>query len=244
MVTSDHPSARLLAATLAQLGLRDAVISPGSRNAPLVIAFWHHPDIRVIVAGDERSAAHVALGLACQTRRPAAVISTSGTAAINHGPAIAEAHFAGTPLISITADRPAAVRHAGHGQTAYQPGLFANHVAFEAELDEHALTEDALCDLIAAGWQASLRGPVHFNVPFAEPLYGTQPPTPNSQLQTKNSQLQTPNSQPPTPNSQLQTPNSQLPTKNSQLPNHPTRPARQPPGGGTRAPNPQPPTPN
>lgn len=170
-------SAQLLADELARHGLRDAVISPGSRNAPLVLAFWHHPDIRVIVAGDERSAAHVALGLACQTRRPAAVISTSGTAAVNHGPAIAEARFAGTPLISITADRPAAVRHAGHGQTAYQPHLFANHVLFESELDEIAHDAATLRAQIAAGWQAALRGPVHFNVPLAEPLYGlTQRP--------------------------------------------------------------------
>ena len=72
-------------------GLTDVVISPGSRNAPLVIAAAQFPEIRIITALDERAAAHIALGLALQTRRPAVVVSTSGTAAVNHGPALAEA---------------------------------------------------------------------------------------------------------------------------------------------------------
>ena len=104
--TSDHRGASVLVSTLAQLGLRDAVISPGSRNAPFIISLVSHPLIKTHVVIDERSAAHVALGIALKNGTPAAVVCTSGTAAVNHGPAIAEAFHQRLPLISITADRP------------------------------------------------------------------------------------------------------------------------------------------
>ncbi len=172
MWTSEHAAARWLAADLAAMGLRYAVVAPGSRNAPLVLAFHHHPAIELVVAVDERAAAHIALGMALRTRVPAAVISTSGTAAVNFGPALAEAFYQGVPLIALTADRPAAAIDRGHGQTVRQSHLFAAHTQYEATLDADALDESELRACIAEAWQAAARGPVHLNVPFDEPLYG------------------------------------------------------------------------
>ena len=116
MLTTDHLGASVLLKTWVACGLREVVVSPGSRNAPLVIAANAHPEIRLVTALDERSAAHMALGMALSTNRPAAVVSTSGTAAINHGPALAEAYFSGIPLLSVTADRSVASRPTGPGQ--------------------------------------------------------------------------------------------------------------------------------
>lgn len=172
MWTSDHVAARWLAEDLAAYGLRHAVVAPGSRNAPLVIAFHHHPGIEVTVAVDERSAGHIALGMALRNSAPAAVITTSGTAAVNLGPALAEAHHQGTSLIALTADRPAAAIGKGHGQTVHQAGLFAPHVRFQAQLDESVHGQAELRDTIRKAWQHAAHGPVHLNVPFAEPLYG------------------------------------------------------------------------
>ena len=177
MRTSDHAAAHWLATDLAANGLRLAVVSPGSRNAPLVLAFHHHPDIELVVAVDERAAAHIALGMGLRNRIPAAILTTSGTAAVNVGPAVAEAFHQGTPLIAITADRPVASIGKGHGQTVFQSGLFSSHVQFEACLDELALSEVEMRECVARGWEAARTGPVHFNVPFEEPLYGTTTPT-------------------------------------------------------------------
>lgn len=175
MLTSEHAAARWLAADLAARGMRHAVISPGSRNAPLVLALHHHPEIAVAVAVDERAAAHMALGMALRSGTPAAVVSTSGTAAVNFGPAIAEAFHQRVPLLALTADRPAGSIGRGHGQTVFQAGLFAAHTVFSATLDATELEESALRACIADAWEAATahRGPVHLNVPFDEPLYGT-----------------------------------------------------------------------
>ena len=112
------------------------MVSPGSRNAPLVLALHHHPDIAVHVTIDERAAAHHALGLALATWTPVPVVCTSGTAALNHGPALAEAFHARIPLLSITADRPQDVVGRGHGQTLTQTGVHAAHVVHHDVLDE------------------------------------------------------------------------------------------------------------
>lgn len=172
MWTSDHVAARWIAEDLAAYGLRHAVVAPGSRNAPLVLALHHHPAIEVVVAVDERAAGHIALGLALGTRCPAAVVTTSGTAAVNLGPALAEAFHQGTPLIALTADRPAAAIGKGHGQTVAQSGLFTPHVAFQGDLDETKQSATELREQLRKAWQAARTGPVHLNVPFEEPLYG------------------------------------------------------------------------
>ena len=180
--SSSHPAAAVLASVLAEQGVRHAVVSPGSRNAPLVLALHHHPDIAVHVTIDERAAAHHALGLALATWTPVPVVCTSGTAALNHGPALAEAFHARIPLLSITADRPQDVVGRGHGQTLTQTGVHAAHVVHHDVLDESVmdvktLTQRARQALHQAleGGPGQSAGPVHLNVPFDEPLYDLAP---------------------------------------------------------------------
>ncbi|MAI23806.1 MAG: 2-succinyl-5-enolpyruvyl-6-hydroxy-3-cyclohexene-1-carboxylic-acid synthase [Crocinitomicaceae bacterium] len=180
MLTTDHLGASVLLKTWVACGLRDVVVSPGSRNAPLVIAAHAHPEVRLVTALDERSAAHMALGMALSTRRPAAVVSTSGTAAINHGPALAEAYFSSVPLLSVTADRPVAARPSGPGQFVYQTDLFAAHTVLSIEVDESTQGASDVEQRALAAWMASAKGPVHVNVPFMEPLYGEADMTPAS----------------------------------------------------------------
>ena len=174
--STDHLCASALVATLSKKGLSDVVISPGSRNAPLTIAFTEDSSIKTHIVIDERAAAHVALGLALETGNPAAVLCTSGTAAINHGPAIAEAFHQKTPLISITADRALSSLNKGHGQSIDQTELFTKFTLEDYSLngsssdekDIRAVIEKAsnIYDRVITG------GPVHINVHLQEPLYG------------------------------------------------------------------------
>lgn len=177
-MSSSHPAAAVLASVLAKQGVKHAVVSPGSRNAPLSLALHHHPDIDLHVSLDERAAAHHALGMALATWNPVVVVCTSGTAAINHGPALAEAFHARIPLISITADRSAHSIGRGHGQTVVQKDLHAPHVVHSDELDETLLTHDELAERVRVsiekariGGPGNCAGPVHLNVPLEEPLY-------------------------------------------------------------------------
>lgn len=181
-MSSSHPAAAVLASVLAEHGVRHAVVSPGSRNAPLVLALHHHPDIDVRVSIDERAAAHHALGLALATWTPVPVVCTSGTAALNHGPALAEAYHARIPLLSITADRPAGVIGRGHGQTLNQAGVHAPHTIHHDVLDESVMDVDTLAAKARHAVRQALHGgpgqsagPVHLNVPFEEPLYDLAP---------------------------------------------------------------------
>src|SRR6478735_3238646 len=114
----------VLVETLARLGLRHAVISPGSRSAPLTFAFARHRQISSVPVLDERSAGFFALGLAKQQHRPVALVCTSGTAAANFLPAVVEAHEAGVPLLVLTADRPPELRDVGAGQAIDQLKLY------------------------------------------------------------------------------------------------------------------------
>ncbi len=112
-------------------GMTDLVLAPGSRSAPLAFAAWTASEegwLRLHTRIDERSAAFTALGLARSSRRPVAVVTTSGTAVANLHPAMLEAHHAGLPLIALTADRPAAMRGTGANQTTDQVGIFSPHV--------------------------------------------------------------------------------------------------------------------
>ena len=180
--SSSHPAAAVLAAVLAEQGVRHAVVSPGSRNAPLVLALHHQPEITVHVSIDERAAAHHALGLALATWTPVPAVCTSGTAALNHGPALAEAFHARIPLMSITADRPAEVVGRGHGQSITQAGVHAAHTVHHDVLDESRMNLEELTRrarralrLALVGGPGSSAGPVHLNVPFEEPLYDLAP---------------------------------------------------------------------
>ena len=162
--------------TLARLGLRHAVVSPGSRSTPLTFAFAGHPQIEAIPVLDERSAAFFALGLARQHRCPTALVCTSGTAAANFLPAIIEAQESGVPLLVFTADRPPELRECASGQAIDQQKLYGAHVNFYHEL----AVPGAKLELLRYARQTAVHafertlfpfaGPVHLNAPFRDPL--------------------------------------------------------------------------
>lgn len=158
-------AAHRLITGLVDRGLAGVVVSPGSRNAPLMQAI-REAGLSPIVALDERAAAHHALGMALALGRPVAVCCTSGTAALNHGPALAEAHQVGLPLLSLTADRPQGAADRWESQTLEQDRLHDRHVraSFQWSDAEDGGTLEAIA-------QALETGPVHINCPFDEPLY-------------------------------------------------------------------------
>ncbi len=161
----------------AQQGLEQVIISPGSRSAPLTSAFARTPRLNSLVVPDERAAGFIALGIAQQTQKPVALVCTSGTAALNYGPAVAEAFYQRVPLLVFTADRPPEWIDQQDGQTIRQPKLYAPHVrgSFQLPVEDphpdaqwHAqriISEAIHC----AQWPVP--GPVHLNVPLREPLY-------------------------------------------------------------------------
>lgn len=166
-----------IAELCAQKNLTHAVLCPGSRCAPLTVAFTRHPKITAHTFSDERSAGFVALGMAQQSGTPAIMVCTSGTAAYNFAPAVAEACFSQTPLIIFTADRPAEWIAQHDGQTIYQQEIFGRHVKKSFQLPQEYDHPDnlwAINRILNEAINLSLeepRGPVHINAPFREPLY-------------------------------------------------------------------------
>ena len=167
-----------LAQTITQLCLakeiKHIVICPGSRNAPLTIGFSENENFEVFSIVDERSAAFFALGIAQQIKHPVAVICTSGSAVLNFYPAIAEAYYSDIPLVVISADRPVNFIDIGDGQTIMQKNVFANHILYSANLEigkNHQIYNETQIN-IALNTAIELKGPVHINAPFEEPLYG------------------------------------------------------------------------
>ena len=126
-----------------QLGIRDAVFSPGSRNTPLSISFSRHPHLRTRVVVDERSAGFIALGIAQHTQRPVVLCCTSGTALLNYGPAIAEAYYSRTPLIIMSGDRPSEWIDQWDGQTIQQQNVFQAFVKAFIQMPTSLDFEDA-----------------------------------------------------------------------------------------------------
>lgn len=179
MLTSDKKVVQLVIDQCYLHGVRHVVISPGSRNAPFSISFDEHPDIKTFVIHDERSAAFFALGIAEQLHKPVALCCTSGSAALNYFPAIAEAYYRSIPLIVITADRPAEWINQGDGQTIMQQNVFGEHVRYQVNLDDVHFSaeqkwlyqrETALAfNCALSNW----KGPIHFNVSLSEPLYNS-----------------------------------------------------------------------
>jgi 2-succinyl-5-enolpyruvyl-6-hydroxy-3-cyclohexene-1-carboxylate synthase len=172
--TSAKYNARLLAFLLKRHGCTQVVVAPGSRNAPLILALSADEAYTTYSVPDERAAAFTALGMAMENRAPAAVICTSGSAAANFLPAVTEAYYQQVPLIIITADRPEEVIGQGMGQTIQQKHIFGHHILAEAHLHREPgdrLSENYNQRLANETLQAANEGPVHINVPFAEPLY-------------------------------------------------------------------------
>ncbi|MFH1009121.1 MAG: 2-succinyl-5-enolpyruvyl-6-hydroxy-3-cyclohexene-1-carboxylic-acid synthase [Candidatus Latescibacterota bacterium] len=161
----------------ARWGVAHAFISPGSRNAPLIIGFAHHTSITCHPVVDERSAGYMAMGVAQQTGKPVALVCTSGTAALNFAPAVAEAYYQHIPLIVLTADRPPEWIDQQDGQAIHQNRIFGDHVRYadqlpvdcshpDARWHSNRIVNEALC--VALGEPG---GPVHINIPLREPLY-------------------------------------------------------------------------
>jgi 2-succinyl-5-enolpyruvyl-6-hydroxy-3-cyclohexene-1-carboxylate synthase len=169
--------ASALVEELARCGVRHAVLSPGSRSTPLAVGLWRQPAIDVSVLVDERSAGFFALGAAQATRRPVAVLCTSGTAAANLHPAVAEADEAAVPLLLLTADRPPELRGIGAGQTIDQLKLFGSSTRWFCEVGTHEADDDGLlhyrsvaCRAYAAARGEPRPGPVHLNLAWRDPL--------------------------------------------------------------------------
>ncbi len=162
---------------LAAHGVEQAVLSPGSRVAPLAIAFARNPKIKAFTHSDERAAAYMALGIAQQSQKPVALACTSGTAAVNYAPAVAEAFYQQVPLLIFTADRPPEWIDQQDGQAIRQQGIYGQHIKGgyqfpvdlqhqEAQWHAYRILNEAC--LLA---QSYPQGPVHINVPIREPFY-------------------------------------------------------------------------
>ena len=173
---SNKENVNILTSLLLEYGVSDAVVCPGSRNAPLVHNLSVCEAIRCRPVTDERSAAFYALGLAIATRRPTVVCVTSGSALLNVMPAVAEAAYQHVPLIVISADRPLQWIDQLDGQTIPQPDALGRFVRKAVQLPEpHNDEERWLCRRLVneAMHLASCRqgAPVHINVPISEPLF-------------------------------------------------------------------------
>lgn len=169
--------ASVLVQTLQHLGLTTVVLCPGSRSAPLTLAFSQHPALDCLPLVDERSAGFFALGRARRSGQPVVLVCTSGTAGANFYPAVIEARESGVPLLVLTADRPPELRHCHAGQAIDQVRLFGTYPTWDTSL---ALPSADLPQLqylrqtLALAWERTQfpqGGPVHLNCPFRDPLH-------------------------------------------------------------------------
>ncbi len=181
MLTTDKLSVARLVLICSRLGIEDVIFSPGSRNAPMVIAFVESKLFNTYCIPDERAAAFYALGMSIATKNPTVICCTSGSAVLNYAPAISEAYYQGIPMVVVTADRPVEWIDQGVGQSIRQNEVFRNIIKSSFQFTEEASEEQ---DLIANDTytidaiQTSLNGwpgPVHINIPLQEPLYNQAP---------------------------------------------------------------------
>lgn len=173
MIYPKIPLAQSIIEIFSAKGIKNIIISPGSRNAPLTIGFAQNSNFKCYSIADERCAAFFALGIAQQTKQPTAIMCTSGSALLNYYPAVAEAFYSQIPLIVVSADRPQSKIDIGDGQTIRQENVFQNHSVFNANLTEEASLENDLKINKAIETAILQKGPVHINAPFEEPLYET-----------------------------------------------------------------------
>ncbi|WP_238784196.1 2-succinyl-5-enolpyruvyl-6-hydroxy-3-cyclohexene-1-carboxylic-acid synthase [Blattabacterium cuenoti] len=153
------------------------IISPGSRNAPIIIHFTQYKNFKTYSIVDERCAGFFALGIAQQIRKPVVISCTSGSAVVNYYPAITEAFFQNIPLILVTADRPKKIIDVFEGQSIKQENIFQKHVEVSVQLTEDdselgiwyndRLINESINKCILKN------KPIHINIPFSEPLYNT-----------------------------------------------------------------------
>ncbi|WP_375583105.1 2-succinyl-5-enolpyruvyl-6-hydroxy-3-cyclohexene-1-carboxylic-acid synthase [Cyclobacterium xiamenense] len=175
------PQLSHLASICAKSGITQAILSPGSRCAPISLALIRHPLVHCRTIPDERSAAFIALGMAQQLNKPVILVCTSGSAALNYGPALAEAFYQQIPLLVLTADRPAEWIDQWDGQTIRQDNLYGRHVKGSFTFPDEAGLPDKLWHAKRLVKEALAlakcfpMGPVHINIPVREPFY----PEPN-----------------------------------------------------------------
>lgn len=183
-MTTDKLSVQSLIEICYQHGIKKVIFSPGSRNAPLVIGFMQHKGFETLVIADERVAAFHALGQAIASKTPTVICCTSGTAALNYGPAIAEAYYQQVPMLILTADRPVEWIDMGIGQSMRQKDVFHNYVKKSFQFVQEATHKDDLWynERIANAainlCTSTVPGPVHINLPFRESLYNQIKVTP------------------------------------------------------------------
>lgn len=176
--TTDKNNVQLLARLCALRGMEHVVVSPGSRNAPLVVAFNREPAITCHVIVDERSAAYFALGIAQQTDKPVGLICTSGTALLNYAPGIAEAYYQRIPLFVMSADRPEEWIDQEDSQTIRQYKVLDSLVkaSYQLPVEGKDSTSEWYCNrIINEAFNRMVSGrkaPVHLNIPLEEPLCG------------------------------------------------------------------------
>lgn len=176
-MSTNKKGIRLIAEICRRNGIRKVVFSPGSRSAPLVIAFSQMPQIECIVIPDERVAGYFALGLAQQLRETVGVVCTSGTAVLNLSPAVCEAYYQNIPLLILTADRPSGSVSRGENQAIMQEDIFGAHTVFQcsvnAEINESYEMENLFSKVSEAIYETkhSYIGPAHINIHISEPLY-------------------------------------------------------------------------
>lgn len=200
MKYSNIPTAQSLVHHCKARGIKNIIISPGSRNAPLTISFSEDPFFNCYSIVDERCAAFFALGISQQLMQPTVILCTSGSALLNYYPAIAEAFYSDIPLIVISADRPSYKVDIGDGQTIRQENVFEKHIGHSVNLkqdvchathkirkyDPDQLAEENIDQsqiLVQEYNDKALNKalnivianntPVHINIPFEEPLYET-----------------------------------------------------------------------
>jgi 2-succinyl-5-enolpyruvyl-6-hydroxy-3-cyclohexene-1-carboxylate synthase len=166
-----------LVAICAAQGIRQVVLSPGSRCAPLTLAFARHHEMEVRTISDERSAAFIALGMAQQLKQPVVLVCTSGSAALNYYPAIAEAFFQQIPLLVLTADRPPEWVDQWDGQTIFQEEVYGKHLKKSFRFPDSFAHPDQVWGanrIVNEAIHLSRQfpsGPVHINIPLREPFY-------------------------------------------------------------------------
>ena len=176
MLTTAKYTCRQLAVLIQKSNISHAVLCPGTRDTPIIMALNRTANIKCDIVIDERSAAFTALGIASITDSPVALVCTSGTAPLNFAPAIAEAYYRNIPLIVITADRPSAWIDQDDSQTIRQPGIYTNYIKRQYTLPDNPTEPDlkwmvnrSLNDGLWAATTAPA-GPVHFNIEIGEPI--------------------------------------------------------------------------
>jgi len=174
-MVSDKKVVQRIVSIFAQKEIQHIVVSPGSRNAPVVQTFHGHGGFRMYSIPDERTAGFFALGIAMKTRKPVVLNCTSGSALLHYGPALVEAYYQNIPLIVLSADRPVHLIDQGHGQSMRQQNVFHNYIKASLQIEENHRSEpwflDSKVNEVLSHTSGEDEGPVHINLPLDEPLY-------------------------------------------------------------------------